>query len=44
MWALEVFTIYVTPFLILGAVLRLIVKRDAVDRQPKAQISPLRRE
>jgi hypothetical protein len=32
MLALEVFTIYVTPFLILGAVLRLIMKRHAVDQ------------
>jgi hypothetical protein len=30
MWALEVFAIYVTPFLILGVVLRLIMKRHAV--------------
>ena len=31
MWALEIFAIYVTPFLILGVVLRLIMKRHAVD-------------
>ena len=34
--------VYGASFLIHGAVLRLIVKRAAVDRQPKAQISPSR--
>ena len=34
--------VYGAPFLILGAVLRLIVKRAAADHQPKAQISPSR--
>jgi hypothetical protein len=32
MLALEVFMIYVTPFLILGAVFRVIMKRHAVDQ------------
>jgi hypothetical protein len=32
--------VYGAPFLILGAVLTLTVKRHAVNRQPKAQISP----
>jgi len=31
MRALEVFAIYVTPFLILGAVIRFWMKRQAID-------------
>jgi len=31
MKALEVFAIYVTPFLIIGAAIKLLVKRYAID-------------
>ena len=39
MRALEVFAIYVTPFLLLGVAIKLIMKRHAIDLadvQPKA--------
>lgn len=44
MWALEVFAIYVTPFLLLGAAIKLMMKRHAIDLsdvQPK--VGPNRR-
>ena len=31
MWALVVFAIYITPFLILGAAVKFLMKRYAVD-------------
>jgi hypothetical protein len=44
MKALETFAIYVTPFLILGAVAKLLLKRYAVDlTDVQAQAGPKRR-
>jgi hypothetical protein len=44
MKALETFAIYVTPFLILGAVAKLLSKRYAVDlTDVQAQAGPKRR-
>jgi hypothetical protein len=44
MEALETFAIYVTPFLILGAVAKLLLKRYAVDlTDVQAQAGPKRR-
>jgi hypothetical protein len=44
MKALETFAIYVTPFLILGAVATLLLKRYAVDlTDVQAQVGPKRR-
>ena len=44
MWALETFVIYVTPFLLLGAIAKFLMKRRAVDLTDiQAQAGPNRR-
>ena len=44
MWALEVFAIYVTPFLVLGAAVMLLMKRYAVNlTDVQSQAGPNRR-
>jgi hypothetical protein len=44
MWALAVFAIYVTPFLILGALTKFLMKRYGVElRDVQSQAGPNRR-
>jgi hypothetical protein len=44
MWALAVFAIYVTPFLILGALTKFLMKRYGVElRDVQSQAGPTRR-